>query len=143
MGRDFLEVSLHSVNDKVKFAAGCGDNAEIAIDYIPPVGGGEGYTSLELLLISFTSCVSTLMLAFLRSNFKRTVHSLQATSSGAVRSEHPKALSNIHLTLTLQSPDAEESDVNTILKMAESKFCPVWAMIKGNVEVEVSFTIER
>ena len=143
MSKDFLEISLKTVNDKVKFADSCGDNEEISVDYIPPVGGGEGYTSLELLLVSFASCVSTLTLALLRSNFKRTVLSLQAKASGTVRSEHPKALSHIHLDLAIQSPDAEEGDVNTVLKMAESKFCPVWAMIKGNVEIEASFTIER
>lgn len=143
MSKDLLEVSLRTVNDKVKFAASSGDNAEISVDYIAPVGGGEGYTSLELLLVSFASCVSTLLLAFLRSNMKKSVSSLQAKAFGTVRSEHPKALSHIRLELTIHSPDAQESDVNTVLKAAESKFCPVWAMIKGNVEIEVVFSIVK
>jgi putative redox protein len=143
MSKDILEVSLRTVNDKVKFAAWSDDRPEISIDYIPPVGDGEGYTSLELLLFSFTSCVSTLLLHYLRSILKRDVVSLQAKAIGDVRSEHPKSLSRIQVALTLQSPDAEESDVKTALKAAESRLCPVWAMIKGNVEIEVTFVIEK
>ncbi len=143
MSKDILEISLKTVDDKVKFAAGTEDDPEITIDYFPPVGTGEGYTSLELLMISFTSCVSTLLLHYLRSILKRNVASLQAKATGNVRSEHPKALSRIQLALAIQSPDAEEGDVKTALKAAEARLCPVWAMIKGNVEVDVTFAIEK
>lgn len=142
MSKDFLEVSLQNCERQGQiFRELRGESGSLIVDYIPPVGDGEGYTSLELLLVSFASCVSTLMLAMLRSNFKKTVLSLQAKASGHVRSEHPKALTRIHLELAIQSPDVEESDVITVLKAAESKFCPVWAMIKGNVEIETSYSI--
>ncbi len=143
MGRDHLEVSLKTVNDKVRFSATAGENPEVLIDYFPPFGDGEGYTSLELLLISFASCASTSVLGYLRSILKKNVSSLQAKADGAVRADHPKALKSINLALSIRSEDVVEDDVEMALKAAEGRICPVWAMLKGNVEISVSFSIER
>jgi len=143
MGRDHLEVSLNTVNDKVRFSAAAGENPEVFIDYFPPLGDGEGYTSLELLLISFASCASTTVLGYLRSILKKSVSSLQAKAAGDVRADHPKVLRNIDLSLTIQSEDVAESDVEMALKAAETRLCPVWAMLKGNVEIHIGYTIER
>ena len=143
MGRDHLEVRLKKVNDKVRFSATAGENPEVLIDYFPPFGDGEGYTSLELLLISFMSCASTTVLGYLRSILKKSVSSLQAKAEGDVRADHPKALRNIDLSLSIQSEDVVESDVEMALKAAEARLCPVWAMLKGNVEIRVAYSIER
>lgn len=143
MGRDHLEVRLRTVNDKVRFSATAGENPEVLVDYFPPFGDGEGYTSLELLLISFASCASTSVVGYLRSVLKKNVASLQAKAEGAVRTDHPKALANIDLVLSIRSEDAVESDVEMALKAAEGRLCPVWAMLKGNVEIGVTFSIER
>lgn len=72
---------------------------------------------------------------------KRSIVSINAKAKGYVRDEHPKALSKIELELEIISPDAQEADVNRTLVALEEKLCPVWAMIKGNVEVETIFTI--
>ena len=106
MGRDHLEVRLRTVNDKVRFSATAGENPEVLVDYFPPFGDGEGYTSLELLLISFASCASTSVVGYLRSVLKKNVASLQAKAEGAVRTDHPKALANIDLVLSIRSEDA-------------------------------------
>jgi len=143
MGRDHLEVSLKTVNDKVRFSATAGENPEVLIDYFPPFGDGEGYTSLELLLISFMSCASTTVLGYLRSVLKKSVSSLQAKAEGDVCADHPKALRNIDLSLSIHSEDVVESDVEMALKAAETRLCPVWAMLKGNVEIRVAYYIER
>jgi uncharacterized OsmC-like protein len=34
-----------------------------------------------------------------------------------------------------------DADLKKVIFMAEDKFCPVWAMIKGNTEVETVFYI--
>ena len=92
MGNEYLEVSLQTINEHVKFSAKARSNPEVIIDYFPPFGNGEGYTSLELLLFSFASCVSSTLAIILRSKMQRNVSSIKATAKGNVREEHPKAL---------------------------------------------------
>lgn len=143
MGNDYLEVSLQTINEKVKFSAKARSNPEVIIDYFPPFGNGEGYTSLELLLFSFASCVSSTLAIILRSKMQRNVSSIKAAAKGKVREEHPKSLSKIHLELLIESKDTQDSDVQKTLVALEDKLCPVWAMIKGNVEIETNFSIVR
>jgi putative redox protein len=45
------------------------------------------------------------------------------------------------MTIDLKSPDTSESDFNKVLKLSEETYCPVWAMLKGNVAIEVSYNI--
>lgn len=141
MSNNCLEITLTSMDDKVQFSAQARSNPEVIIDYFPPFGTAEGYTSLELLLCSFSSCVSSTLAIILRNQMKRNVTSITARAKGYVKEEHPKALSKIQLELLIESPDTQESDVEKTLVVLEDKLCPVWAMIKGNVEVETMFTI--
>jgi len=46
-----LKTSVVLLNKKAKFSCSADNKPEIIIDYTPPVGDGEGYTSLELLLL--------------------------------------------------------------------------------------------
>ena len=73
MNNDYLEITLVSQDDKVKFAAQARSKPEVAIDYFPPFGSADGYTSLELLLMSFSSCVSSTLAIILRNQMKRSV----------------------------------------------------------------------
>jgi len=143
MSKEYLEVNLQTINDKVKFSAKARSNPEVVIDYFPPFGNGEGYTSLELLLFSFASCVSSTLAIILRSKMQRNVSSIKATAKGKVKEEHPRALSEIQLELSIDSKDTEDSDVQKTLIALEDKLCPVWAMIKGNVKITTRYSICR
>jgi putative redox protein len=35
----------------------------------------------------------------------------------------------------LVSPDAADADVQKAIRMSEESLCPVWAMLKGSVEI--------
>jgi len=134
---DTLSVKLHTIDDKAMFHADARDNPEIVVDYFPPIGTGKGYTSLELLMVSLGTCVSTTLLGLLRYRMKKTVSSISAEVNGIVRDEHPKALEHIRLTLKISAADLSDSEVKEALQVAENEICPVWAMLKGNVAVEV------
>ena len=136
-----LTVRLQTIDDKVMFDATARENPAVTVDYFPPVGTGNGYTSLELLMIAFGSCVSTTLLTLLRYRMKKNVASLSAEVNGTLRDEHPKALKDITLLLKIKAEDLTEAEVQAALKIAEDTMCPVWAMIKGNVRVEVKAEI--
>jgi putative redox protein len=137
-----LSTTIKLVNNKLHFTGTAGDNAPVSIDYIPPLGDDLGYTSLELLLLSLSSCLGSAMLTFLR-RMNKVVTNYEILAKGLRREEHPTGFKNIHLDITLTSPDVTEEDVKKVIGMAEEKYCPVWAMIKGNTTVDTTFTINK
>lgn len=134
--------TLTLVNDKVHFIGSVTGNEPVSIDYIPPIGDNLGYTSLELLLLSLSSCLGSAMLIFLR-RLNRTITHFEIQSKGLRREEHPTGFKSIHLDISLSSPDVTADEVQKVIGMAEDKYCPVWSMIKGNTTVETSFTINK
>lgn len=140
---DTLTVKMQTIDEKTMFSATARDNPEIIIDYFPPVGTGNGYTSLELFMASLGSCVSTTILSLLRYRMKKKVDGVVVEIEGTVRKEHPKALQHILLTLKFKSKELSNAEAMEALKAAEDKLCPVWSMIKGNVDVDVEIEISE
>ena len=143
MSEEMLSTKLILVDGQMRFDATARDNPSISVDYFPPLGTEQGYTSLELLLISLASCTASTVMSLLRHRMRREVTGFEATCSGVLRQEHPKTFTRIDLDMTIVSPEATEAEVERALKSAEDKVCPVWALIKGNVEVVTTFTIKR
>lgn len=135
-----LEASIVLLNDKLHFNGTVEGNEPVSIDYIPPYGDGLGYTSLELLLLSLSSCIGSGLLTFLRK-MRKTITRFEIATKGIRREEHPTAFKTIFVEIKITSPDIEEADVKKMLSLLEETYCPVWTMIKGNVEVEVHSTI--
>lgn len=140
---DTLTVNLRTLDDKTMYSATARDNSEIIIDYFPPIGSGHGYTSLELLMTSFGSCVSSTLLSLVRYKMRKKVDGVVVKVQGTVRDEHPKGLKHILLTLNFKSKELTKEDAFKALKAAEEKICPVWSMIKGNVDVDVEIDISE
>jgi len=138
-----LIVKLDSIDEKLMFSVAARDNPGIVMDYFPPFGTGKGYTSLELLMASFGSCVSATLLTFLRHKKQKAVSGISVEVEGSVRKEHPKAFDHILLRLDIKAKELSEAEVQETLKILEDKLCPVWAMIKGNVAITVETTISE
>ena len=130
-----LNASIALVNDKLQFKAIVDENDPISIDYTPPLGDNLGYTSLELFLLSLSSCVGSSVLTFLRK-MRKSITGFEIHSMGIRREEHPTCFKSILLTIDLKSDDTTEEDLKKVIKLSEDTYCPVWAMLKGNVEIE-------
>lgn len=141
--RDVMEVSLRLVDEKTRFAAQAKAYPEIVIDTYPPFGKGEGYPPTSLVLVALVSCAATGIVTLLRDRMRKTVSGFAAVARGHAREEHPKAFYRIDLHFTIASPDALEAEIERAIDSAERKICPVWAMLRGNVEVQATFTLER
>ena len=137
-----LTTSLSLINNKLHFTGKTGENQPVSIDYISPLGDDLGYTSLELLLLSLSSCVGSAVLTFLRK-MTRTITSCEIKADGIRRQEHPTGFSQITLFIEIGSPDATIEDVIKVIKLAEDKYCPVYSMIRGNCEVKMIHRLTR
>ncbi|HSQ34708.1 MAG TPA: OsmC family protein [Candidatus Binatia bacterium] len=136
-----LHASLLLINDRLLFSGTVANQAPVSIDYIPPLGDDLGYTSLELLLLSLSSCLGSAALPFLR-RMKKNIKGFAIDSRGIRSEEHPTAFKTIYLELTVESSDVTGADLDKVIALAEEKYCPVWAMVKGNVEIKVTRQIK-
>jgi len=135
-----LTSSIKLVNDRLNFIGTVGENVPVSIDYIPPAGDNLGYTALELLLLSFTSCMGGTMLSSLRK-MKKTIESFEMNTRGIRKEEHPQGFKTIYVEINIKSPDITNEEMLKVIKLAEDRYCPVWSMLKGNVDVEVGYII--
>ena len=128
------------VNNRVRFEGTVDGQPPVTIDYTPPLGDNAGYTSLELLLLSLSSCLGTAVATFLR-RMNREVRGLEIAARGERKSTHPTGFHTIHLEVRLTSPDATATELEKTIQSAESGFCPVFAMVRNNVEIKVTATV--
>lgn len=135
-----VEIHLELVNQKVKFTGVSTTNPDIpvTIDYLPPLGDGEGFLGLELLVMSFAGCVSTGIVGLLRRMNKSI--SLYKMDVTGIKNEAPLSLQKIDFTITVESNDISEEEIRSVLKKAE-EISPVWIAIRNNVEVEWQYKI--
>lgn len=136
-----LEVTVNLVNQKVQFiGVSKSNNPAITCDYNPPLGDGQGYTGLELLLMSFAACSGTAMVYLLRK-MKKDIAGFKVIAKGIRQETPPLAFQTILLHFELNSKDAVESDLKKAIQLSEESVCPVWAMLKNNVEVLTEYQI--
>ena len=136
------EVTVRLINQKVQFTGVSNANPgqPITFDYKPPLGDGLGYNGLELLLMSLSGCSATAIVYLLRKMGK-TISGLEVNAKG-IRSEQPPIKFNkIFIEFILNSKDTKDADIQRAIQLAEQSVCPVWQMIKNNVEVLPGYKI--
>jgi len=137
---EVLEVTVHSTNQKLGYSGVAKSNPPIIMDYTPPLGDGQGYMPLELLLMSLANC-SGGTLSFLLNKMGKNITGVTVHAKGERRDTSPTSFRKIFLAFELHSEDAGDADVQKALKLAEESVCAVWAMVKGNVEIITDYKI--
>ncbi len=137
-----LEVAVELTNQKVQFNGISMSNPDMPItfDYKPPIGDGQGYTGLELLLMSFAGCSGTSVVYLLRKMGKN-ISGFNVRAKGVRRDQPPLTFQKIFLEFIIHSKDTEDANVQKAIEMSEESVCPVWQMVKNNVEVETGFKV--
>ncbi|HUW66168.1 MAG TPA: OsmC family protein [Spirochaetia bacterium] len=137
-----LEVTVNLTNEKVQFAGVSSSNPDspITFDYMPPIGDGQGYTGLELLLMSFTGCIATTVLYLLR-RMGKNIAGFKVNAKGIRAEQPPLRLEKVFFGFTLNSKDTGDADIERAIQLAEESFCPVWQMAKNNVEIVTGYRI--
>jgi putative redox protein len=137
-----LTVTADLINDKVKFSGVSRDNNEVFIDAVQPLGEGDGYTPLELFLMSLVTC-SGMTLALLLRKMNMDVSELSVIATGERRETLPKYFKNIQLKFELSSKDVRTGDIESVIKNMEEYACPVWNMVKNNVDISSEYKINN
>ena len=142
MSEQFEEVTVKLTNQKVQFTgvSKCNPERPVAFDYKAPLGDGQGYNGLELLLMSFAGCSGTAILYLLRK-MRKDISGMKVNAKGLRRDQPPIKFEKIFLEFILNSKDTKDDDIKKAIQLAEESVCPVWQMIKNNVEVVTEYKI--
>ena len=137
-----LEVSidLTDQDQKVEFTGRARSNPAIIIDSKSPQKDGKDYTPLELLLISLASCSGTTVVTMLRK-MRKNVSGVKVKAKGIRREQPPTSFQKIILEFIVCSEEIQSSEVEKVIKLTEETYCPVWAMLKNNVEIISEYNI--
>ncbi|UCE41177.1 MAG: OsmC family protein [Candidatus Aminicenantes bacterium] len=71
----------------------------------------------------------------------KNVSGFQVNAKGLRQDQHPTSFHKIFLEFVLNSRDAMDADVQKAIQLSEESICPVWAMVKGNVEIVTEYKI--
>src|SRR5512143_2407919 len=120
MAEQLEEVTVQLTNQKVQFTGVSKANPErpVAFDYKAPVGGGQGYNGLELLLMSLSGCSGTSVVYLLRKMGKN-VAGFTVNAKGVRRTQPPIKFEKIFLEFIVHSRDAAEADVWKAIRLSE------------------------
>jgi len=135
-----IVVELERTAGNVHFETVSADHPAIMVpfDYTPPLGLGDGLAGLEALVMTFSGCVSTGIVALLLRLGKH-VDGYSVRAEGE-RNEQPLSLKKILFHVQVTSSDVTKEDMDQVMQRA-AMISPVWIAIKGNVEVETSYQI--
>lgn len=146
MAHDTLSVTLHGLDETnqkgYQMTAVTRDMPEIVLDAPSNLGNDAGYGPLELQLAALASCAAMTVASSLRKKKDRRIGSVNVEASGTLRDTPPITFSDIALHFEFVSTDATPDEIQHAIDMAESKLCPVWALLKGNVQVKATFDIQ-
>jgi putative redox protein len=69
---------------------------------------------------------------------RKTITGFEIDSRGIRKQEHPTAFKTIILDLRISSANTSEEELRKVIGLSEESYCPVWAMMKGNVEIVIN-----
>jgi putative redox protein len=130
------------LQEKVRFVGQVSGDQSVVVDYPPPLGEDKGARGgLELLLLSLAACVGQTVVVLLQ-RMHQPVARCSVEARGTRREEHPTVLTEIALRLSLSGSGLDRGAVARALEMAETTYCPVWAMLKGSTRVTHTVEVE-
>ncbi len=136
-----LTASIKLLNEKLHFEGNVEGNTPISIDYTPPLGDNLGYTSLELFLLSLSSCAGSAILVLLRKMNKQ-IDQFEIASIGNRKENHPTGFSSITLHVNIKAKDLNKNEMEKVIEMIES-ICPVLSMLDKNISTTINFSIDE
>jgi putative redox protein len=136
-----LRVTVGDLHGKMHLTGSGHTGHIVQVDYPPPLGDDNGFTSLELLMVSLASC-SAHTIQFLLGRMGKKLDAMEVNAVGSRRiGEHPTVLTDIALSYSLKGDNLDATAVEKAIRLAEEQYCPVWAMLRNNVAVTWDYSI--
>ena len=93
-----------------------------------------GPTPLELLLQAVAGCAGMEVLAILRKR-KLDLQQLEVIAEGTKRDDHPRILTNIHITYRGRCDGLTVKEMERGAKLSYAKYCSIINQLKSSAEI--------
>ena len=97
--------------------------------------GKTDMSPMQLVLSALTGCVAVEVVSIIKKR-RKTVADLKIKADGKRRDTAPKYYTDIHMTFTLVSPDANKEELDKAIKLSVEKYCSVGSSLKANITFE-------
>ena len=141
MTKTELTLTLKQVNDAVRFHAAAPGKRPVVIDYFSPPEDADGHSSLELLLMSAASCLATAVKLMAERRLKKGMSAIEVTATGKRREAPPTELTTLSFDLRCESRSLDQEELNTLVRTAEETVCPVFAMLRDDIDIHLAATV--
>lgn len=99
-------------------------------DTTPDHGGtGMAASPMEVLLQSVAACSSMDVLSILHKK-RRTITGFRVEMDAERAGDHPKIFTSMRLKYIVESPDAQEADVQRAIELSQTTYCSAAAMMR-------------
>jgi putative redox protein len=114
---------------------------ELTIDTSSDHGGHAlGLEPLDLVLLALGGCMGLDVISIMRKKRQEvTNYDIRITAEQA--DEHPRVYTRIELEHVVAGRNIDENAVVRAIELSETKYCPVSAMLRGNVEIRNRYRI--
>ena len=138
---EFKTASVEWTGERLHFTAKSAFGHPVPVDYTPPLGDGQGYGGLELLLMALAACsAQTAMSLFVK--MKQDVTKFTVTATGNRATEHPTVLTDIAVEFVIEGNGLSSELIEKAIRLSDEKYCPVWAMLKPSTKISHTIQIK-
>jgi putative redox protein len=101
---------------------------------------GRAFTPMELFLIALAGCTA-MDVQWIMSKERQDVDRFEISVNGKRREEDPQYYEVIDLDYFIGGRNVTKNAVERAIRLSQEKYCSVRAMLKGNVRLNVTYTI--
>ncbi|MBN2529480.1 MAG: OsmC family protein [Deltaproteobacteria bacterium] len=101
------------------------------------------HTSLELLLIAAVSCLATALKNVIRKHQKKNMSQIQVTAEGVRRNGLPTDFEKMAFHVRCTSPNLNDAELGRLVQSTKRNICPVFAMLRDDIDTELSSAVIR
>ncbi len=113
----------------------------IVIDQVKEVAGlDQGPQPMELFLMSLASCTGMDVISIMKKK-RQDLRGFWVEAEGERAEEHPKVYTKIKLKFYFEGKNISKEAVERSIFLSQNKYCPVSAMLKDSVPIEIEYEI--
>ena len=105
-------------------------------------GNGESLSPMETVLLAVGACSSIDVVDILKKR-RLTITDCVCELDAERAAEPPRVFTKIHAHYKVSGENLKEKDVERAVSLSADKYCSVMLMLKGNVNITTSYSINE
>jgi len=115
----------------------------LTMDSVPEVGGhDEGFSPMELLLVSLGGCTAMDVISILKKK-RQDVTGFEIITRGTRADDHPRVYTDIEIEFVVRGHGVDPKAVARAIELSETKYCSVSNMLNKSAKLTTKYRVEE